>query len=216
MSNHSNSICQLIQLHIDAYLDSDLEPARVTEFRSHVDQCEHCAAEVHYAEQLHAAVIDLPILNCSDAALEPIDRLFLQSAQDTVANNEPAGNWFEKLYSSIPKVFQYGIPASLVLLVGLGLGSTYLGRDLGSDTGAELAGVDPGLTQESPQYTPAEVMQAIQDLEIALDYLGQMSQRTNVMIEDRFLLRQLQDTVRATFREEDIETNDAVDANGPI
>ena len=59
-------------------------------------------------------------------------------------------------------------------------------------------------------------MQALQDLEIAIGYLDQISERTNVMIEDRFLLRQLEDSINATFRDEDVKPAENDVNNGPI
>lgn len=212
MSNQSNSKCQLFQLHIDAYLDGDLESARTSELEAHLEQCEHCNAEVRYAQQLHAAVIDLPILNCSDAALEPIDRLFEQGVTSNTDASETKGHWLRDMINSIPGFVRYGAPATLVLLVGLGLGSGYLQPE----NSVEIAGVDPANVQEVPRYSEDEIIQALQDLEVALDYLGQMSQRTNVMIEDRFVRRQLEDSIRASFRDQDIETPDTSNPNGPI
>ena len=63
-------------------------------------------------------------------------------------------------------------------------------------------------------------MQALQDLELALDYLGEISARTEVMIEDRFLLRQLEESINASFSPapsaDDDGSPDGFTDNGPI
>ena len=212
MSNQSKSKCQLFQLHIDAYLDNDLEPARVSELEAHLETCEHCKAEVRYAEHLHAAVIDLPILNCSDSALEPIDRLFEHGTANNHDTSQANGHWLSSLLTSIPGFVRYGVPATLMLLIGLGLGSEYLRVE----NPVELAGIDPANVQEPPLYSEVEIIQALQDMETAMDYLGRMSQRTNVLIEDRFLRQQLEDSFRASFRDDEIESPEPNNPNGPI
>ena len=89
MQTNNSSQCQLFQLHIDAYLDDELEPSRVTEFNTHLAGCESCRRELAYAEQLHRAVVSLPILDCSDSALEPVDRLFRAGGTAVTDNMAP-------------------------------------------------------------------------------------------------------------------------------
>ena len=107
---------------------------------------------------------------------------------------------------------RYGVLSTAVVLLAIGISNRYLT----DQSDVELA--SQGVEEVAPeaQYTQAEVVQALQDLEIAIDYLGQISQRTNVMIEDRFLLRQLEDSINATFRDEDIEPAENDASNGPI
>jgi anti-sigma factor RsiW len=214
MPSNTSSKCQLFQLHIDAYLDHELEPARASDLRSHVDQCQSCRQELAYAERLHRAVVSLPLLDCPDHALEPVDRLF-DGIRGNRGEKAPAGFWsaLGGLMDTIPMPVRLGIPVAAVLLLVAGPG-----RDLllpAAGPAVELAGQLAVETAE-PEYSPAEIRQALQDLELALDYLGQISERTEVMIQDRFLLRQLEQSMNASFTTNpgsDIE-NDA--GNGPI
>jgi len=212
MSNNNNSKCQLFQLHIDAYLDDELEPARLAELKAHLSSCETCNAELAYAERLHRAVVDLPILNCSDQALEPIDRLFANNQTSSASQSTILGQRLGTFVSSLPGIVRYGVPSTAVVLLAIGLSSSYLTEQ----SGIELASQGVEEVAPEPQYTQTEIVQALQDLEIAIDYLGQISQRTNVMIEDRFLLRQLEDSINATFRDEDVKPAENDASNGPI
>ena len=214
MPSNASSQCQLFQLHIDAYLDHELEAARVRELQNHVQQCQACSQELAYAERLHRAVVSLPILDCSDHAMEPVDRLF--AAGGKRGDQQSAGGFrsaLGALIDAIPVPVRIGIPLAATVLLAIGLG-----RDLMSPAtapGPELAG-QPGIETAEPEYSPAEIRQAMQDLNLALDYLGQISERTEVLIEDRFLLRQLEESMNASFRTDprnEVENNVG---NGPI
>jgi len=209
MPNNNSSKCQLVQLHIDAYLDDELEAARATEFREHLAQCRSCRQELAFAEHLHREVVGLPILDCRDQALEPIDRLFAAGSDSAPRQ---AGGFREALAAlivSIPVPLRVGIPLAAVLLLVVGLNRGFL-----------LPASSPELAGEAIEgntevvYTEAEIVKAMQDLELALDYLGQISERTEVLIEDRFLLRQLEDSINASFSAQ--PKREADDANGPI
>ena len=105
---------------------------------------------------------------------------------------------------------QYGVPSAAVVLLAIALGNGFFSQQANVELATEEA-VEPG-----SEYTQEEIVQALQDLEIAIDYLGQISQRTNVMIEDRFLLRQLENSINATFRDGDADAPVNEDSNGPI
>ena len=214
MPSNTSSQCQLFQLHIDAFLDNELEPARAEELRDHVQQCQACSQELAYAERLHRAVVSLPILDCSDYALEPVDRLF--AAGDKPIDEKPAGGFWSALgglIDAIPAPVRIGIPVAATVLLAIGLGRELLLPVTGP--GPELAG-QPVVETAEPDYSPAEIRQAIQDLNLALDYLGQISERTEVLIEDRFLLRQLEESMNASFRTDPRTEAENNASNGPI
>ena len=212
MSNNSSSKCQLFQLHIDAYLDDELESARAAELQTHLRSCQSCHAELTYAEQLHRAVVDLPILDCSDQALEPVDRLFATKVYASAKNARSPGQLLSDFFVSLPGFVRYGVPVTAAVLLTIGLGNGYLDQQ----AEVELATQEVVVSGAEPAYSQAEIVQALQDLEIAIDYLGQISQRTNVMIEDRFLVRKLEESISASFRDMGIENSSDDVNNGPI
>jgi len=214
MPSNTSSHCQLFKLHIDAYLDDELEAARTEELRGHLQQCQVCSQELAYAERLHQAVVSLPILDCSDNALEPVDRLFTGGGQQS--GQKPAGGFWTALggfIGSIPTPVRVGIPVAATVLLAIGLGRELLVPATGP--GPELAGQSVVETVE-PEYSSAEIRQALQDLELALDYLGQISERTEVMIQDRFLLRQLEESMNASFTTDPRDELENDTSNGPI
>ncbi|MCB1670183.1 MAG: zf-HC2 domain-containing protein [Gammaproteobacteria bacterium] len=218
MQTNNSSQCQLFQLHIDAYLDDELEPSRVTEFNTHLAGCESCRRELAYAEQLHRAVVSLPILDCSDSALEPVDRLFRAGGTAVTDNMAPVhgtGSGFRAalaaLLDAIPAPVRIGVPVAAVLLLAVGVG-----RQLPAPGGDPGLAVQPAGTATQPQYTEAEVVKAMQDLELALDYLGQVSARTEVLIEDRFLHRQLRESINASLSTDLNHDPQATGSDGPI
>jgi hypothetical protein len=111
----------------------------------------------------------------------------------------------------MPLPVRVGVPLAAALLLAVGLGRLLLP----SGSAPEIAGQLPA-DNGQPHYTQAEIVQAMQDLELALSYLGQISARTEVMIENRFLLRQLESSINASFSEDSRrESIDAVN-DGPI
>ncbi len=222
MQTNNSSQCQLFQLHIDAFLDRELEPARLAELQTHMGQCESCSRELAYAQELHRAVAGLPILDCPDAALEPIDRLFhaggraVETKSDHLyekggVGKESSISALLALFHSLPAPLRIGVTAAATMLLVIGAGWSLLVP--GSNP--ELAG-QPSDRAAQSQYTQAEVTKALQDLELALDYLEQISARTEVMIEDRFLLRQLEDTINASLTTDPRNQRQSSRGGGPI
>jgi len=222
--NHGNrsakgSQCQLFQLHIDAFLDNELEDSRAAELKRHLQDCAGCRQELDYARRLHHAVVSLPILDCSDQALEPVDRLFNAGAGPVNFAEEPRGPEqsggfaaaVDRLLGWIPIPVRVAVPVMAVLVLLLGPGRTLLNQP-----GAPEVALSPGIQSEAPRFTEAEIMQALQDLELALDYLGEISARTEVMIEDRFLLRQLRESMNASLSIDPLDRPVDDNGNGPI
>ncbi|MBT8147017.1 MAG: zf-HC2 domain-containing protein [Gammaproteobacteria bacterium] len=215
MSSKTSSQCQLFQLHIDAFLDNELEAARAEELHNHLQQCQACSEELAYAERLHKAVVSLPVLDCSDHALEPVDRLFAAAGGDRADVKAPGGFWSAVggLIDAIPVPVRLGIPVAATILLAIGLGRELLAP--GPAPAPELAG-QPVLETPETEYSPTEIRQAFEDLELAMDYLGRISERTEVMIQDRFLLRQLENSMNASFTSESRDDTENDPGNGPI
>ena len=65
------------------------------------------------------------------------------------------------------------------------------------------------------EFSPADIALALQELNVAIDYLTQVSQRAEVMIGDRFLITPLQDSINASFSRARIRKNFPLN-KGPI
>lgn len=208
MPSNSESQCYFVQLQIDGYLDGDLNEAQQGAFVSHVQDCAACAREFHYAQTIQDAVIDLPQLECSDAVLEPIHRIVGKAPK---APQEQGSDSFASRLAgfllSTPLSLRYGVPAAAVAVIALVLGS---GVMTPADTPAQLVA-----TESAEQYTAQDIAQALEELNVAIDYLNQLSQRTEVMIGDRFLVSPLQDSINASFEKAGMRDNDPLQ-NGPI
>ncbi|MBT5720185.1 MAG: hypothetical protein HOI69_11625, partial [Gammaproteobacteria bacterium] len=76
--------------------------------------------------------------------------------------------------------------------------------------------VEPLVASESvEQYSPEDISQALDELNVAIDYLNRLSQRIEVMIGDRFLVSPIQDSINASFQKAGIRENSPLN-NGPI
>lgn len=62
-----------------------------------------------------------------------------------------------------------------------------------------LASTPATLNATPVEYSPEEVAQALQDLNLAIQYLNQVSERTENMIGGRFLMTPLQENLNASF-----------------
>jgi hypothetical protein len=180
-SNHSQ--CYFVQLQVDSFLDGELPDAQQQVFLGHVQACASCAAELHFARSLHDAVLDLPLLDCPDMVLEPAYK---------IASAAPAESWWTTLWTwlhAAPLSFRIAAPAFAVLLLAVAL-----------NAGFYVDGPAPQIAvEETEQYSPEEVQQALNDLNLAIDYLNEVSQRTEVMIGERFLLNPLKESINASF-----------------
>lgn len=216
MKNESNSQCQLMQLHIDAWLDDELEDGRRQEFDRHVAACAACRSELDYARQLHQAVMTLPALDCSEAALEPVQRLLHHQARPA---RESGAHWWDVLREAFrlaPGHVRYAT-AGLAMAIVAGV----VGFNLPSnDTAIPVVSL---ATQESAapaaaEYSPEQIRQAMADLDLALDYLENVSERTGILVRDRYVLQQLDESINASFRTREDQPRSGQDGrqDGPI
>ena len=198
MPSNSESQCYFVQLQIDGYIDGDLSQPQREVFVSHVQNCQSCAQEFHYAQLLQDAVMELPVLDCSEQVLEPIYRL---SASDDATRKPGQGAspqsllaQIRDLFNSAPAFARYGVPVALSMVLAVLISSSVLSPvDTASLDNSQLA------LEPVAQFSPEEVFQALQDLNTAVEYLNQMSKRTEAMIGNRFLVTPLQDSINASF-----------------
>lgn len=192
-----DSQCYFVQLQIDSFLDGDLSSAHQEVFMQHVGGCLECASELQFARLVHDSVLDLPLLDCPDSALEPIHRLDSSQSRSRPDWWSLLGAWFEQ----IPLAARYALPAVLAVAVTLLVLPTP--EDLAS--GNLVAEQGPAA---EPDYSPEEVIAALADLNTAIDYLNEVSQRTETMIGGRFVVMPLQDSLNASFdRLQDVESD---------
>jgi len=197
-----DSQCYFVQLQIDSFLDGDLSSAQQEVFMEHVGGCLECGSELQFARLVHDSVLDLPLLDCPDTALEPVDRL-----GGGEIRNRP--DWWGQLsgwFGQMPLTVRYALPAVLAVAVTLLLLPNP--GDMGTDNMvAEQA--------PEPEYSQEDVVAALADLNTAINYLNEVSQRTETMIGGRFVVMPLQDSLNASFDRLQEDVNDPL-ADDPI
>lgn len=207
MTEKNDSQCYFVQLQIDSYLDGEMNEPQREVFASHVHQCLACAAELRLAQSIHDAVLDLPALDCPDELLEPVYRLTRQDKQQQTGESAWQGllNWL----GAAPAMIRYAVPAAALTALVLSLAPA-----LTLNEQPQPAVAVQTATGE-PEYTPEEVVAALRDLNTAINYMNEVSERTEVMIGDRFIVSPLQETLNASF--EHLLDDDAENvSNGPI
>jgi hypothetical protein len=107
----------------------------------------------------------------------------------------------------VPLYFRYGFSAALVAVVAVVVSLSVVKP---TEEPNQLI-----VSESVEQYSPEDIALALQELNVAIDYLNQASQRTEVMIGDRFLVTPLQDSINASFFRARIR-EDAPLINGPI
>ncbi|MBL4573822.1 MAG: hypothetical protein JKY86_12220, partial [Gammaproteobacteria bacterium] len=197
-----------IQLQIDGYLDSDLSEAQQGVFMSHVQDCSACASEFRYAQTVQDAVMEMPQIECEDLVLEPVHSSMKsgRQGQEDVSKGSLLTQ-IAVLLNTVPLYFRYGVSAALIAVVAVAVSFSVV-------TPIE----EPGqLVASEPveQYSPEDIALALQELNVAIDYLNQVSLRTEVMIGNRFLVTPLQDSINASFQRARSRQNDPLQ-NGPI
>ncbi len=212
MSNNSDSQCYFVQLQIDGYLDGDLSEAQQTVFMSHVQDCAACAKEFHYAQVVQDAVLELPQIDCGDMVLEPIYRLTDDTGSQRLAaeKQHSIASRLADLLNAIPGFYRYGLSAALVAVIAVAVSFNVPTPSEDNLNSEQLIA-----SENEQQYSPEEIAQALNDLNLAIEYLNQVSQRTEVMIADRFLVTPIQDSINASFQRARIRESDPLQ-NGPI
>jgi len=207
MSNNTDSQCYFVQLQIDGFLDGDLSQAQQDVFMSHVHSCEACAHEFHYAQTVQDTVLELPLVDCQEHVLEPIHRL---SNSEAKAHGT---SWFaqlQDLFATAPGLIRYGFPVATTAVLAVAISLTVL-----RPAGVESIDNEQIALEPVEQYSPQDIAQALSELNVAIDYLNQMSLRTEVMIEERFILNPIQDSLNASFEKARIRNVDPLQ-NDPI
>lgn len=208
MPSNGESQCYFIQLQIDGYLDGDLSAAQQGIFMSHVQDCAACASEFRYAQTVQDAVMELPQIECEDYVLVPVHSLTAgeRQAEEGVQRGSLITQ-IAGLLNSVPLYTRYALSAALVAVVAVAVSFSVVTPIEEPETLVA--------SESAEQYSREDIALALQELNVAIDYLNQVSQRTEVMIGDRFLVTPLQDSINASFRRASIRENDPLQ-NGPI
>lgn len=194
--SNKDSQCYFVQLQIDSYLDGDLGDSQQAAFMTHIHDCQDCASELSFARRVHDTLLDLPMLDCPATALEPVDRLG--------GNEHSTAGWWAGLadwLQALPTSVRYAIPAAAAVVL------TVLLMPEGDQS---LSGDNLVAAQnETEEYTQEDVVAALRDLNTAINYLNEVSQRTETMVGGRFVLMPLQESLNASFDrvQEDVITD---------
>lgn len=192
MVNSGESKCYFVQLQFDTFLDGELSQAQSDEFQSHVHKCQVCARELKYARTLHDFVLDMPQLDCDDRVLEPIHRL---GGGGRITNPGRPAFWqgLQDLLTAVPMFVRYAVPVLLLAVMVLPIVSRV------TSPAPEAPLIAESTTTTAPEYSPAEIQQALSDLNMAIQYLHSAGLRTEVMIGDRFIVTPIQESLDASF-----------------
>lgn len=208
MSSNGESKCYFVQLQIDGYLDGDLSEAQQGVFMSHVQDCAACSTEFRYAQTVQDAVMELPQIECEDLVLEPVhSHTAAGRPRHEEVSRDSLVTQIAALLNSVPLYFRFGFSGALVAVVAVAVSFSVLTPN---EEPGQLVASEP-----VEQFSQEDVALALQELNVAIDYLNQLSQRTEVMIGDRFLVTPLQDSINASFQRTRIRENDPL-LNGPI
>lgn len=200
-SQQGSSQCQLIGLQIDSFLDGELEALQISAFEAHMEGCAECARQLNYASLVNNAVNTLPEWDCPDHVIDSVQSHIEQlgsplegpSGDQLHSGLSPARNLYLALQlylSSWPAYARYGFPVVLAFAIGFAVNLS----PLSSNPNPQMAA-----SELTPTYTPEEMYQAMQDLNLAMDYVRRASLRTEVMVGERFLINPLQDSINASF-----------------
>lgn len=200
MQTPSQSQCYSVQLQIDSFLDGELEVAQQDVFLGHVHSCDGCAKELHFARSLHDAMMDLPLMDCTDRTLEPVHRIsqLEHPSEDALKERhgkssqstfwQPISDWL----LAAPLSLRLAVPALALMVIVVAMNGELLQTD------APLPN-QQAVNEATDDFSPAEIQKALLDLNLAIEYLNDVSQRTEVMIGERFVVTPLQESLNASF-----------------
>jgi len=162
MPSNGESTCYFIQLQVDAYIDGDLNETQQGVFMSHVHECADCASEYRYAQTVQDAVMELPEIECADLVLEPVHRLTTsENAAKEGARSDSLISQITELLHSIPQLFRYGVPVSLVAVVAISISFNEMSP---LEEPGQMVASEP-----VEQYSQEDISQALQELNVAMD-----------------------------------------------
>jgi len=225
MNSDNETQCYFVQLQVDSYLDGDLTATQQESFISHVQACSECAREFRYAKTIQDGLIDLPLVDCADSILDTVMTQVQETqpappqADTALGSNGLSGlAEFWQWLLNAPLLVRYGVPALAVAALAVGLlpAGPVTPEQAPSPMLANAPAPSQTTISTTPvDYSPEEIAQALQDLNLAIQYMNQVSERTESMIGGRFLMAPLQENLNASFerireREDNPLNNDPI------
>jgi len=208
MPSNNESQCYFVQLQIDSYLDGELDEAQQGVFVSHVQDCAACASEFRYAQTVQDSVLELPQIECKDSVLEPVYRFAAEHDEpDSAPERSSIVSRLAELFRPIPLTLRYGVSAAAIAVIAVAVSNSVLAPG--------DAPVPVVASETDPQYSQEDIAQALGELNVAIDYLNELSQRTEVMIGDRFIVSPIQESINASLEKAGMREYDPLQ-NGPI
>lgn len=211
MSDNRESQCYLTQLQIDSYIDGDLGEAQQQAFLNHVHGCEDCAGEFRFAQTIQDGLLDLPILDCPESVWQQVQQINSDSEVGGFSKTSWLASLLEPLMT-LPVGMRLAFSVLVLAIAGLITVPQLQGPVeelpvLLSGQSNENAISAANLETMSVEYSPQEIAKALQDLNLAIEYLNEVSQRTESMIGGRFLMAPLQDSLNASFERVRLDNN---------
>ncbi len=226
--------CYAMQLQIDTFLDGELEGDQHAAFVGHIAECSGCAHELRYAQNLYESVLDLPKVDCSDALVDNLLAISAQSATQRVEGSEgasaeatrlsPGVGFFAQLdqffRDRLPLTIGFAAVSALVIAVAIVMAPGVMAPGGDDPLQPVVAVASSSPVAETPPFTPAafdaeQVRMALEELNTAIDYLNRVSQQTETMIGERFVVLPLQQSVNSSLRRASFSGNEDRQA-GPI
>jgi len=221
--------CYAMQLQIDTFLDGELEGDQHAAFVGHVAECPGCAHELRYAQNLYESVLDLPKIDCSDVLIDNLLAISAQSSTQRVEDYEGSSPETTRLplraglFAQLDQIFRERLPLTIgfaavsTLVIAVAIVMAPRGGTLPQSVVADAS--SNSVAERSP-VTPAafdaeQVRMALEELNTAIDYLNRVSQQTETMIGERFVVLPLQQSVNSSLRRASFSGNEERQA-GPI
>ena len=212
----------LMQLQIDEFLDGELSPSQQDNFMDLVHESSECAEELRFARTMQDALMDLPMVDCPDSVLEPAYEIAARdTARGTLPGNDQrseGGAWQGLLdwIMAAPLAMRLAVPAFAVAVFAVALLPLMPGTEQAPPQLAAQPVNSPATTQVGyEEYSPEEIAQALLELNTAIEYLNEVSQRTESMVGGRFLVTPLRDRINASFERAVLDQEDPLN-NDPI
>jgi hypothetical protein len=158
--------CQQFEDQLDRWLGEELDGQQNAFMQTHHDSCLGCQIETRLAREIDTITQSLPSQHCPDIQLPSV------TPQRSFPDTARAPSLFSQFLDAWRRPLVFGPALALLLIVGVFI-QTHL-------TGTPEE--PPLIVVNGEEYTPEEVIQAKQELELALEYLRKYSDYTTALV----------------------------------